>query len=365
MRQRSVPVVRYGAVSILLLVGLLAGCNGSDSQRAERPRAPVQIVPYQVSYEYEQRRIEAVGTARARRSATIFAESGGEVTAVYFRTGERLEEGDLILELEARQERLAVRQAEVAVKDAEQLLARYQRIDVPGAISDSQIDEARTALEAARISLDVARNALAERAVRAPFTGYVGLNNVDAGTRITTAIAITRLDDRSVLYVDFEAPEQVFGRFGVGDAVAMEPFAEPAATYMARVLAVNSSIEPVSRSFTVRAEIDNGDDRLRPGMSFRVAFSLPGQRYPSIPEAAILWGGDGAYVWGIEEGVARRIPITIVDRMEGQVLVKGAIAEGASIVARGVQKVREGSAVAVATQAAALRLEFVPGVGGP
>lgn len=331
---------------------LLPGCGSEDRSRNEAARPAVRIVPYTVAYETEQTRIEAVGTARARRSATIYAETAGEVTAVHFQPGQRLDEGALILELEARQERLAVRQAEVAVKDAEQLLARYQRIDVPGAISDSQIDEAQTALEGARISLEVARNALAERAVRAPFAGYVGLNNVDAGTRITSAEVITRLDDRTILFIDFEAPEQVFGQFGIGDTVGVQPFADPNRGYEARVLAVNSSIEPVSRSFTVRAEIDNSNDLLRPGMSFRVGFAIPGARYPSVPEAAILWGGDGAYVWGIEEGLARRIPITIVERMEGQVLVKGAIAEGSAIVAKGVQKVREGVPVTGVAQAA-------------
>lgn len=333
---------------VFALTLLVAGCSGGSDQpgqRAGRQPSQIVVVPHRVTFQTQQLRVEAVGTAAARRSAVIFAETGGEVTEVNFQAGTWVEAEQLILKLESRQEGLAVRRAQVAVQDAEQLLSRYERIDVEGAISDSQIDAAQTALEAARVELEIARNALAERSVVAPFAGYLGLSSIDAGTRITPAMEITRLDDRAVLYVDFEAPEQVFAAITVGDLVNMEPFSNPAAAYRAEVVAINSSVDAVSRAFTVRAELNNADDQLRPGMSFRVWFAIAGPRYPAIPEAAISWGGDGPYLWLVEEGLARRLPVSIVARNNGVVLVNADIEEGAVIVAKGVQKVREGTAV--------------------
>lgn len=333
------------ATAIASFALTLVACD-AQPQQAVRAQPVVQIIAHAVSYKTDVTTIEAVGTARARAFAEIFPDTGGEVVAVNFKAGDRVAAGDILIRLDAREERLAVERARVAVKDAQQLLDRYQKLESPGAVSVSQIDEARTALDGARIDLQIAEVALEQRSVRAPFSGFVGLTDIDAGARITTQTIITRLDDRDVLFVDFDAPEQVFGRIQPGDVIAMAPFADPTRSYDAVVGTVDSRIDATSRSFTVRARIDNDNDELRPGMSFRVGFELPGQAYPAIPEAAIVWGGDGAYLWAVRDGLAARVPVTIVSRRQGEVLVRAPIAEGALIVAEGVQKVREGTAVA-------------------
>ena len=270
--------------------------------RGSRGDAAVRVIVERVRFEEDTQRVQSVGTARARLSADIFPESAGEVVAVSFSPGQLVQENDVLVRLESRAERLAVARAGVAVRDAEQLLDRYDRIDVEGAISDSQIDVARTALEATRIDLDLARNALEERVVRAPFTGFVGLTDIDPGARVTTQTMITRLDDRSSLFVDFSAPEQVFSGLSIGDEIRMEPFAQPGQSVTARIEAIDTGIDPATRNFTVRALVDNEEDRLRPGMSFRVEFELPGQSFPTLPEASILWGGEGAYVCRAQPG---------------------------------------------------------------
>ncbi len=323
---------------------LSAACGQEDNTARDQSEA-AGIIPHQVTYDRERTRIEAVGTARARASALIYPETGGEVAEVLFRAGDFVEKGDPLLKLDSREEELAVRLARVAVTDAEQLLARYRRIEDTGAVSDSQIDEARTALDAAQIELEQAELALSQRTVVAPFQGYVGLSDIDPGARITSTTQITQLDDRRILFVDFDAPEQVFGRIATGDMVAAAPFAGEETSVEAKVAGIDSRVDPTSRSFVIRTEIDNGDDALRPGMSFRVNFDIAGNALPSVPEASIIWGSEGAYVWKVEDGVARRVSVSIVARREGLVLVDADLPENSIIVAEGVQKVREGAAV--------------------
>ncbi len=360
-------------LSRFLAAGLLglaaAACSrdvdaGSESRGGGgAPEAP-GVIAHEIALERDADRIEAVGTARARLTAAIFAEAAGEVEQVNFSAGGEVEAGDVLLQLESDEERLEVRLAEVAVREAEQLLARYRRIEDTGAVSDSQIDEARTALDAARIQLDQARIALERRTVRAPFSGYVGLTDIDAGARITPTTQITQLDDRSVLFVDFDPPEQVFGRLNVGDTVEARPFAGPDRSYPARVINVDSRIDPTRRTFTVRAELDNAADVLRPGMSFRVSVSLPGEPWPAVPEAAISWGSDGAYVWIVRDGAARQEPVTLIARREGRVLVRGDFGAGDLVIAEGVQKVRDGSPVRILeTRSAEPRMEEGAPVG--
>lgn len=325
---------------------VLAACSPDDSEMGNSSGpAVVEIFAQPVVFTTDTDRVEAVGTARARQNATIFPEAAGEVTHIGFVSGEKVAAGRVLAKLESRSEALAVQSAEIAVQDARQLLARYQRIDVPGAISESQIDAAKTALAAAEVELELARDTLSERTIRAPFAGHVGLSAIDAGARITPQTEITRLDDRSVLFVDFEAPEQVFSEVAMGDTIPIQPFASQQAVIDAEVSVIGSRIDPDQRTFTVRVAIDNGDDRLRPGMSFRVQFNLPGLAYPSVPEAALVWGGDGAYLWTVEDGKAKRLPVTIISRNSGDVLVMADLEEGDLIIAEGVQKVRDGTPV--------------------
>lgn len=330
----------------------LAGCGAADDPPARPAGAgsAVTVVAYQVQARTESLRVETVGTSRARATAVIYPETGGEVQEVLFAPGDHVEAGDALLTLESTEESLAVRLAEVEVANAEQLLARYRRIEDTGAVSDSQIDEAQTAVNAARIALDQARVALAERTVRAPFAGHLGLTDVDPGARITSTTPIGQLDDRRVLFVDFDAPEELFGQLGVGDVVTMAPFAAGGGTLEADVIAIDSHIDPALRTLTVRARIDNADDRFRPGMSFRVAARVFGRSYPAVPEAAVLWGSDGPYVFALDEQVVRRTPVEIVSRESGFVLVRGDLPEGSMIVLEGIQKVRDGTLVKIRGQ---------------
>lgn len=316
-------------------------------RRAERG---VQIVPHQVTYATDTTRVEAVGTARARASATIQSEVPGEVTEIRFTAGDRVETGDVLVRLEARAEQLAVDQAEVARKDAQRLIDRYNQVSTPGVIAGNERDRADAAYDAAEINIEIARDALADRTIRAPFDGHVGLTDIDPGARITPDTVITRLDDRDVLFVDFPVPEQTFGKIEEGDTFNVEPFSSPDTAYEAEVRTVDSAINTTTRAYTVRTAIDNSEDRLRPGMSFRIGFDLPGPAYPSVPEASIVWGGDGAFIWAVENGKAQRVQVTIVSRKEGRVLVKGDIAEGSWIVEEGVQKVRQGAPVEMPTR---------------
>lgn len=105
---------------------------------------------------------------------------------------------------------------------------------------------------------------------------------------------------------------------------------------------IGSRIDPATRTFTARARVDNASDNLRPGMSFRVSMNLEGISYPVIAETGVQWGADGAFIWRIVDGQAQRVPVTIIQRQRGQVLVDADLGEGDLIVIEGIQRMREG-----------------------
>lgn len=332
------------AAVLLGLTTLVAGC-AAEEEAERRPDPPVTVVTQRVATRPETVRVEAIGSARAATSAELYPESAGLVTDVNFDAGDYARRGEPLVELDARRERLAVELAEVAVKEAEQLLARYRRIEDTGALSASQIEAGETALASAQIELQQARVALADRTVRAPFSGHLGITTVDRGDRITPTTRIAQIDDRSTLYVDFAAPEEVFARLRPGQTVTLTPYSNPDRTIEARVRAVDSTVAADQRTFTVRTAVPNAADRLRPGMSFRIGFEDYGRPRTAVPEAAIVWGGEGAYLWAVRDGRARRVPLEIVSRRDGLVLIDANLAENEIIVVEGVQKVREGQAV--------------------
>lgn len=327
----------------LTIVLTLAACSSDSAPQGPDTRQSAQrVIVGAISEMPRLTRVEAVGTSRAIRSITLYPATSGEVVAVNFTAGQKIEQGDILLELDRRQEQLAVELAELRVADTERLYRRYQRSSESGATLPTTLDAAETAMEEARIELSGARIALEDRTVTAPFTGHVGITDVEPGDRIQTSTAITTLDDRSELLVSFEAPELLVDALRPGDAVAIAPWntRDPAA--FGEITDIGSRVDPQTRTFMVRARADNSADQLRPGQSFRVLLEIHGSDYPALPEIAVQWGADGAYVWAVMDKQVRREPVNIVQRQEGQVLVQGQLAEGDLVVVEGIQRMRPG-----------------------
>ena len=324
---------------------LLAAC-GSDEAGPQASRATAtRVIVQPITYESEQTRVEAVGTSRAIRSVELHPESSGEVIAINFQPGQRVSAGDVLVELDSRDAILAVELAEVRLKDAERLYERYRKTGSSGAVLPTAIDAAETQAEAARIELDKARVALDHRTIEAAFAGHVGITEIDAGDRVDPSTLITTLDDRSALLVSFEVPEALIGELRVGDSVSLGTWADRENRLAGEIVDIGSRINPATRTFAARARVQNDADELRPGMSFRVRIEIDGHEYPVIAETAVQWGAEGAYVWGVVDGSARRIPVNIVQRNKGRVLVDADLDRGALIVVEGIQRMREGVAV--------------------
>ena len=328
--------------AVILLNGACSADTG-DSDRSEPRTVRVLVEPLEL--DNTRTRVEAVGTSRAIRSIELHPAASGEVDAVRFEPGQRVQQGDVLVELDSRDEKLAAQLARVRLEDAERLYERYQRSGTSGAVLPTQFDAARTALESARIELQRAQVALDDRTIIAPFSGHVDLTEVDPGDRINPDTIITNLDDRSALLVSFNVPELLVGELQANDDVTLATWNNRGPAFTGRIVEVGSRIDPDTRTFVARATVDNSTDKLRPGMSFRVTIDAEGSNHPVIAETAVQWGADGAYIWAVDNGVARRIDARIMQRQQGRVLVDADVEAGRLIVVEGVQRLRDGTAV--------------------
>ncbi|GAB4183990.1 MAG: efflux RND transporter periplasmic adaptor subunit [Wenzhouxiangellaceae bacterium] len=343
----------FSAILSVVLAAVLVwyGWRGSDSDTPTSTRSRSEATTVTLASAQrasEVTRIEAVGTAEALHSVTLFPASAGEVEAVSFASGDQVEAGQTLLRLDARDQQLALELAQALLADAQRTLNRYLNAGSEAAFTPNQLDAARIAVEQARIARDRAAVALDDRSVEAPFAGVIGLSDIDPGDRIDTTTAIATLDDRSSLYVRFSVPEAFLGQLLPGDQVQLQPWNDRLPETSAVIADVDSRVNQTSRTLMVRALLQNEQDQWRPGMGFRVLLDLQGPDYVRLPELAMQWGGDGAYIWVIDEqSRARQVAVTLIQRRDGEVLVDGDIDQGQMVVMEGVQKMSDGRLVEV------------------
>lgn len=310
-----------------------------------RESRPVQVVVKPVQFEHERTRVEAVGTAEAERSVVLYPAVADRVTAVNFKPGDKVEKGQVLVQLDARRQRVALDRAKILLEDAERTVSRLADSRKQGAIPQSQLDDAVTLRDLAKVELAQARTELEDRQVVAPFDGVVGLTDVELGDRITLQTAITSIDSRRSLFINFRAPEAALDLLLSQATLSVQPWQSPDAPLEAKVAEVDSRIDSETRTVRARAVIDNKDDQYRPGMSFRVNLELAGRQYAAIPEAALLWGATSAYVWKVEQGKAKQVDIQIRQRLQGRLLVSGDLARDDVLIVEGVQSLRDGQAI--------------------
>ncbi len=291
--------------------------------------------------------LDAIGTARAARHVVLFPETEGEIVAFPVASGAQVARGDVLLRLDSRNAALAVRVAETRVKEAESALARARQLRANNVRSAANVEDAEFVLERTQLELAQAREALADRTLRAPFDGIVGIPKVEAGDRVDVETEIITIDDRTSLLVEVEVAERYLARLSVGMQVTARTPTFPDAPVDGEVVKIDSRVDPVSRTVLVRAAFDNPDDSLRPGMSFFVNMQLPGPTYPSVPELALQWRDGESYIWKIVDGAAVRTAVTAKRRLNDQVLVEGDVRPGDLVVVEGVQRLRNGRTVSL------------------
>jgi RND family efflux transporter MFP subunit len=266
----------------------------------------------------------------------------GKVTEVLFDADQHVTKGTPLIRLDDEHERLAVRLAEVALKEAKRQAERFKKLAPAGSVPVARMETAVAEFESASVRLEQAQANLADRTIVAPFDGVIGLTPIDVGDRVTEDTLIATLDDRSILLVEFVVPEEYAGRIKLGGTLTVRPWMHQDQVIDGTISAVDSRIDQTSRSLRVQARVKNPEDSIRPGTAFDVRINFVGKPYPSVREVAVSWSGDGAYLWRAVDGKAEKVFIKLVRREKGKILVEGPLAEGDLIVVEGVQGLRNG-----------------------
>lgn len=330
------------SAAVIKLFG--AKSEEARAQRGERGGA-VPVVIGEVGEARDDLTFSGVGTARALAHVTLYPAVSGEIKQVLFKSGDKVAKGAAVYRLDDRQARLAVALARSKLDGARRLLQRAELLEQRNVQSMAPVLDARTAVEQAEVELRRAEATLDDHTIEAPFNGILGISRVELGDRVTAATPLVTLDDRTKLVVEFDIPEVYLPRLIADRPLEVRTPGFSRRTFNGRISGIDSRVDPERRTVVVRAEVDNADDLLRPGMSFEIDLVLEGRPYPRVPDLALQFGNEGNYVWRVKDGAAERVTVEIIKRVADHVLVSGDLKRGDPIVLEGVQRLRPGRKV--------------------
>lgn len=289
------------------------------------------------------KRIEVLGEARALRSVTLISEVAGLVDEVLIAPGQRVKAGDVLLRIENDDQEIALARARAQYPIAKANAERFERLEKENAASAQEAEDAYNRYKAAEADLRSAEVALERRSVIAPFGGIAGITEIEPGDYLRTGDLIATLDDISSVIVEFSVPQEAAGAVNIGQAVSARLSSGGGAAHKGAITAIDSRIDPQTRSLRIEAKFENDDLQLIPGAVFAVETTSEAKRAIALPGLAIQWDRSGAYVWRRgAEGQSERASIVILQRNDDEVIVEGDIAAGDVIVGEGADRVRAG-----------------------
>lgn len=306
--------------------------------------------------------VRAVGSLQAVRGVDIAAETEGKVVEVAVEDGARVAEGDVLVRLDAAGLQYALLGAEAETRLAQLELERQRRLREQNANSRADVDRAESELQQARAQVGQVQAELDKKTIEAPFSGRIGIVEVDMGTYVTVGQPIVTLQTLDPIYADFSVPQRELERVVEGREVVARTDAFGGHAFNGRISAISPKLDAATRSASVRARLDNPDGRLRPGMFVDVAVQLPEQRdVITLPQTAISYNPYGDSVFVIQEGqtedgqtqltVQRKLVRTGTTRGD-QVAIEQGIEPGDQVVTSGQLKLRNGSRVTINNEVA-------------
>lgn len=298
-----------------------------------------------------------VGTMEAVHGVTVSADLPGTVAKINFDSGRSVQEGDVLVELDTRQERAQLAAMEAQRDLAKINYARYNQLASEGVISRQDYDKAMADQKQTEANVAEIRATIERKTIRAPFSGVLGIRQINLGQYLSAGSPIVSLQSLNPIYVNFNVPQQVLSQVKLGENVRLTTDNLAGMTFSGRVNAVNSVVDEATRNIQVQATVNNPGGKLRPGMFTQVEVGVGAKRsvYP-LPASAINYAPFGDSVFIVSElkgpdGKAYRGVRQQFVKVEGargdQVGVVSGINEGEEVVSSGVFKLRNGAAVAV------------------
>jgi membrane fusion protein, multidrug efflux system len=301
--------------------------------------------------------LSAIGTTVAVQGVTVSADLPGMVERILFESGQAVRQGDVLAVLDTKQE-----QAQLAALEAQRELARVTFERMQGllnerVISQAEFDRATADFRQTDARVGEVRAVIERKKIRAPFSGILGLRQVNLGQYLAGGGELVTLQSLSPIYANFAVPQQAASQMSVGRTVRITTDDPSGAQWTGRVTAVDSKVDEATRNIQIQATLANPDGKLRPGMFVQAEVTLgPRRSLVAVPASAISYApyGDSVFVVAdlkdpdgrVYRGVRQQV-VKLGPARGDQVSIESGVKPGEEIVTSGVFKLRNGAAVVV------------------
>lgn len=354
-------------VFAILLVGVIIGAlvytklgqfSAMGEAAANMTMPPETVTADRVAEDEWEQLVKATGSVVAVQGVTVSAEIGGRVTEIAFESGASVEAGEVLLQMDTATEDAQLASAQAAAALARTELERVRKLIKRDLTSADALDQAEAQVKETLAQVGVIRAAIAKKTVRAPFSGKLGLRQVNLGEILREGTAIVSLQTLDPVHVDFSVPQRELARLRTGMPVRVTADVAPGKVFEGQVIALNPEVDPLTRNVRVRALVSNPGEQLRTGMFTTVEVVLPtSRRVLAVPATSVLYApfGDSVFVIDEKEDPESGDPVRTLRQQLVQLgeargdfidVTKG-LQPGEKVVTSGVFKLRAGSQVVI------------------
>ncbi|MDG1253705.1 MAG: efflux RND transporter periplasmic adaptor subunit [Glaciecola sp.] len=335
-------------VGVLALVGFLVFINWPVEELAQRQgNRATPVVTQIVSIQPFAVTLQALGTAKANESVMITPQESDVITSLNFSDGQQVEAGTILAQLNSNEQKARLNELNINLAEAERQLKRIQNLALSNSTSTQLLDEQQARVKAFIAQREVAQENLNKTFITAPFSGRLGLRQVSLGAYVKPGDVLTTLDDIATIKVDFAISERHLPSVNEGQTVFAESIAYPGIQFEGTITNVDSRIDPATRSFSIRTEIDNTAEQLRPGMLLTITLQKRVLNTLVIDEKALVPDHKDQFVFRVVDGKAVKTKVIIGERRPGMVQVLDGVAIDDEIVVQGTLRIRDGSELRV------------------
>jgi len=365
LRRRMLIMLAVVLLIVLALGGYKAFSVYQQIQLFTAPKPPVTVAAALAEERQWQQRLPAVGSLKALQGVELSLEVEGTVKSLHFDSGQKVKAGQLLLQLNDDQETALLGTAQADLGLAKVDFGRGSQLVGDSAISRGEYDRLTAQYRRNQAVVDQLKASKTKKSISAPFSGTIGIRQVDVGGYLAPGTVIATLQDLSSLYVDFNVPEQALPQLSLGQQVLVHVAAYPGQSFPASLSAINPKVDESTRNLLVRATLANPDGKLLPGMFANLLVLLPNpQPQVVVPESAITYTlyGNSVYVAtprkdkdgnpeqddkGQQQLSAEQRSVQTGERRDGVVVVSKGLKAGEQVVTAGQLKLTPGAAIRI------------------
>lgn len=330
----------FNRTLIALLLSGLSLSGFADQVPHGLPAEVIKVTP-QALGQY----LDAVGTLNANESVMLSPETSGRIAATPVVEGAFARKGEILIQLDDETYRAQLKEARARQKLSEIELDRLEKLLQQNATSQTEVDKAQANVKIYQAQTESAQATLEKRYIRAPFDGIAGIRTVSSGEYVNAGTELLVFVDSKKLKLDFSLPESAVNAVKVGQKLTVKV---DVANVQAegQVIAISPRLDSKTRSFAVRAVIDNADGQLKPGLFAKVKLEVSSQSDAIVvPEQALIPQGNRYFVMKVVDGVVAMAPVSLGQRQRGTVQITEGVNANDVVITAGQIKLRPGAPV--------------------